>query len=67
MAKEGLTEEEAFERLRQASQVSGRPMKVIADAVIAYARSVMIIMHVPRLRGSAPGAAPARAPAMRGA
>jgi two-component system, response regulator PdtaR len=35
MAKEGLTEEEAFARLRQASQRSGRPMKVIADAVAA--------------------------------
>ena len=35
MAKEGLTEEEAFSRLRRASQVSGRPMKVIAEAVTA--------------------------------
>ena len=35
MAKEGLTEAEAFERLRRASQRSGRPMKVIADAVTA--------------------------------
>jgi response regulator NasT len=35
MAKEGLTEQAAFERLRRASQVSGRPLKVIADAVIA--------------------------------
>ena len=35
MAKEGLTESEAFERLRRASQRSGRPMKVIADAVAA--------------------------------
>jgi response regulator NasT len=35
MAKEGLTEEEAFARLRRASQRSGRPMKVIADAVTA--------------------------------
>jgi response regulator NasT len=34
MAKERLTEDEAFARLRKASQVSGRPMKVIADAVI---------------------------------
>ena len=34
MAKEGLTEDEAFARLRRASQKSGRPMKVIADAVI---------------------------------
>ena len=35
MAKEGLTEDEAFARLRRASQKSGRPMKVIADAVSA--------------------------------
>jgi response regulator NasT len=35
MAKEGLTESGAFERLRRASQRSGRPMKVIADAVAA--------------------------------
>ena len=35
MAKEGLTEQEAFERLRRASQVAGRPLKVVADALIA--------------------------------
>jgi two-component system, response regulator PdtaR len=35
MEKEGLTEQEAFARLRRASQVSGRPLRVIADAVIA--------------------------------
>ena len=35
MAKEGLTEAAAFGRLRKASQVSGRPMSVIADAVVA--------------------------------
>ncbi len=35
MAKEGLTEAAAFGRLRKASQVSGRPMRVIADAVVA--------------------------------
>ena len=35
MAKEGLTESEAFDRLRRASQVSGRPLKVIAEAVVA--------------------------------
>jgi response regulator NasT len=35
MAREGLTEEEAFSRLRRASQVSGRPMKVVAEALIA--------------------------------
>jgi two-component system, response regulator PdtaR len=35
MEKEKLTEEEAFARLRKASQVSGRPLKVVADAVVA--------------------------------
>ena len=35
MEKEGLTEDEAFARLRKASQVSGRPLKVVAEALIA--------------------------------
>src|SRR5216110_584591 len=35
MAKEGLTEQEAFQRLRRASQIAGRPLKVVADALIA--------------------------------
>jgi len=35
MAREGLSEEEAFARLRKASQLSGRPLKVVADALIA--------------------------------
>ena len=35
MSKEGLSEADAFDRLRRASQVSGRPLKVIAEAVIA--------------------------------
>jgi response regulator NasT len=34
MAKEQLTEDAAFARLRKASQVSGRPLKVVADAII---------------------------------
>src|SRR5881296_3639035 len=34
MQREGLTESEAFARLRKASQVSGRPLKVIADAIL---------------------------------
>jgi two-component system, response regulator PdtaR len=34
MRKESLTEQEAFERLRKASQVSQRPLRVIAEAVI---------------------------------
>src|SRR5919205_1532129 len=35
MEKEGLSEAEAFARLRKASQVSGRPLKVVAEAVVA--------------------------------
>ena len=35
MEKEGLSEQEAFARLRKASQVSGRPLRVVADALIA--------------------------------
>jgi two-component system, response regulator PdtaR len=35
MQKEGLSEADAFARLRRASQVSGKPLKVIAEAVIA--------------------------------
>jgi len=40
MEREGLSEEDAFARLRRASQVSGRPMKVVAEALIAtFAKS----------------------------
>src|SRR5437773_9581305 len=35
MEREGLSEQEAFARLRKASQVSGRPLRVVADALIA--------------------------------
>ena len=35
MEKEGLSEEDAFARLRKASQVSGRPLRVVAEAVLA--------------------------------
>ncbi|MGH2994725.1 MAG: ANTAR domain-containing response regulator, partial [Gaiellaceae bacterium] len=35
MEREGLSEGEAFARLRRASQVSGRPMRVVAEALIA--------------------------------
>ena len=35
MEREGLTEQDAFARLRKASQLSGRPMRVVADALIA--------------------------------
>jgi two-component system, response regulator PdtaR len=35
MEREGLSEEDAFARLRRASQVSSRPMRVVAEALIA--------------------------------
>ena len=35
MERESLTEQEAFARLRKASQISGKPLKVVADALIA--------------------------------
>ncbi len=35
MEKESLSEEDAFARLRKASQASGRPLRVIAEAVVA--------------------------------
>ena len=35
MERDGLSEQAAFLRLRKASQVSGRPLKVIAEALVA--------------------------------
>jgi response regulator NasT len=35
MEREGISEQAAFARLRRASQISGRPMKVVAEALIA--------------------------------
>jgi response regulator NasT len=35
MTRDGLTEAEAFARLRKASQISGRPLKVVAEALLA--------------------------------
>jgi two-component system, response regulator PdtaR len=35
MERDGLSEHDAWARLRKASQVSGRPMKVVAEALIA--------------------------------
>jgi response regulator NasT len=35
MEKERLSEQQAFDRLRRASQISGRPLKVVAEAVVA--------------------------------
>ena len=35
MAKEGITEDDAYSRIRRASQRTGRPMRAIADALVA--------------------------------
>jgi AmiR/NasT family two-component response regulator len=35
MEKENITEQAAFERLRRASQISGRPLRLVAEALIA--------------------------------
>jgi response regulator NasT len=35
MEQERLSEQDAFARLRKASQISGRPLKVVAEALIA--------------------------------
>ena len=35
MEKEGLSEQDAFARLRRARQVSGKPLRVVAEAVLA--------------------------------
>jgi AmiR/NasT family two-component response regulator len=35
MVRDGLSEEAAYARLRKASQVSGRPLRVVAEALIA--------------------------------
>jgi AmiR/NasT family two-component response regulator len=35
MAREGLAEDEAYARLRRASQRTGRPMRAIAEALVA--------------------------------
>ena len=34
MASQGLTEQDAFTRLRRASQTSGKPMRIIAEAIV---------------------------------
>jgi response regulator NasT len=35
MERDGLSEQEAFARLRKASQISGKPLRVVADALVA--------------------------------
>jgi AmiR/NasT family two-component response regulator len=39
MEREGLSEKDAFARLRKASQISGRPLRVVAEALIATLES----------------------------
>jgi AmiR/NasT family two-component response regulator len=40
MERDGLSEDEAFKRLRKASQLSGKPLRVVAEALVAtYAES----------------------------
>ena len=60
MEREGLTEQEAFTRLRKASQISGRPLKVVAEALVATLGGAA--------RGQTPGTSEsARGGATRGA
>jgi response regulator NasT len=35
MERDGLTEQDAFARLRKASQISGKPLRVVAEALVA--------------------------------
>jgi AmiR/NasT family two-component response regulator len=35
MERDGLSEQDAFTRLRKASQLSGKPLKVVAEALVA--------------------------------
>ena len=35
MEREGLSEQDAFARLRKASQISGKPLRVVAEALVA--------------------------------
>ena len=35
MAREGITEDDAYARIRRASQRTGQPMRAIAEALIA--------------------------------
>ena len=56
MEKEKLSEADAFARLRKASQVSGRPLRVIAEAVIDTFEPVMTPpSHRPRSASAAAG------------
>ena len=50
MEKEGLSEQDAFARLRKASQVSGRPLKVVAEAVVATLETVSEHPHAAAAR-----------------
>src|SRR4029078_12365263 len=48
MEKEGLSETDAFARLRKASQVSGKPLKVVAEAVVATLDPSLAVRRTPR-------------------
>ena len=61
MEKEGSPRSDAFARLRKASQVSGRPLRVIAEAVVATFESMTQTLTPPRERPSRGHAAPASA------
>src|SRR6187397_2113919 len=50
MAKEGLSEQDAFARLRKASQVSGKPLKVVADAAVWHVPGSMALSGAHRGR-----------------
>ena len=56
MEREGLTEQDAFARLRKASQISGRPLKVVAEALIA----TLDVKAAKRLRHAQGRASPLR-------
>ena len=40
MEREALTEQDAFARLRKASQISGKPLRVVAEALVATSRPI---------------------------
>ena len=45
MEREGLNEQEAYARLRKASQISGRPLRVVAEALIATLAPLEVILR----------------------
>ena len=57
MEREGLSEQEAFARLRKASQISGRPLKVVAEALVATMGDAPLGTREPVPEDSAPAQA----------